>query len=181
MSLDSHSYTSADPRMNRIPLPLDATDAHQEDELGQWQTYEVFQQRNRGEQHVHVGSLHGPNPEMALILAKEQFGRREKCANLWVVRTSDVFATSYEDADMFQHSFDKTYRESDGYRVKDTIEQFTKDLDRRLAKEAQASTDTVSAVAASASAPEAAAKVSEWKAIPLPDLGQGPRKVLVKR
>jgi 1,2-phenylacetyl-CoA epoxidase PaaB subunit len=32
-------------------------------------------------------------PEMALLLAKEQYARRYKCVNLWVVKTSDVRRT----------------------------------------------------------------------------------------
>lgn len=172
--MSSESYQSADPRMNRIALPINSEEQHAEDSLGQWQTYEVFQQQNRGDQHVHVGSLHAPNHEMALVLAKEQYGRREQCANLWIVKTLDVHATSYEDADMFQHSFDKSYRESDGYRVKDTIEQFTKDLDARLAATGSASTATASPV--KKDAPQSA-----WKALDLPDLGHGARKVLIKR
>lgn len=158
-------YESADPRMNRIALPLNSDEVHEEGSLGQWQTYEVFQQRNRGDQHIHVGSLHAPNPEMALVLAKEQYGRREQCANLWIVKSLDVLATSYEDADMFQHAFDKTYRESEGYRVKDTIEQFVKDLDVRLAGNIQP---------VAAPVPESpTGKKADWKAIHLPDLGQG--------
>ncbi len=173
MSNDNQPYLSADPRMNRIPLPIGVEKSHQEDQLGQWQTYEVFQQQKRGEQHVHVGSLHAPNPEMALLLAKEQYGRREQCANLWVVRSREVYATSYDDSDMFQHAFDKSYRESDGYRVKDTIEQFSQDLDRRLA-----AAESVVASPAVVTAPSVKAV---WKSIDLPDLGKGPRKVLVKR
>jgi ring-1,2-phenylacetyl-CoA epoxidase subunit PaaB len=124
---------SIDPRVNRIDLPQDEKQ-FEEGTLFQWQTYEVFQQQERGMQHIHVGSIHAPNPEMALVLAKEQFGRREQCANLWVVKTTDVYATEYEDADMFQHALDKTYRESEGYRVKDTIETFKRDLDRLLGR-----------------------------------------------
>lgn len=166
-------YESADPRMNRIELPLNPREAHEEGSLGQWQTYEVFQQKARGDQHIHVGSLHAPNPEMALVLAKEQYGRREQCANLWIVKSLDVLATSYEDADMFQHAFDKTYRESEGYRVKDTIEQFVKDLDVRLAGNSEPTPATVVA--------NPATEKAEWKAIQLPDLGQGKRKVLIRR
>ncbi len=166
-------YESADPRMNRIALPMNSEEVHEEEALGQWQTYEVFQQKNRGDQHIHVGSLHAPNPEMALVLAKEQYGRREQCANLWIVKSLDVLATSYEDADMFQHAFDKTYRESEGYKVKDTIEQFVKDLDVRLAGNSEA--DPTDA------AREEVAEKAHWKAINLPDLGQGKRKVLIRR
>jgi phenylacetate-CoA oxygenase PaaH subunit len=57
----------------------------------QWPVYEVFLQEKRGDPHVHVGAVHAPDPEMALILAKEQFARRGRCASLWVVpRGSDL-------------------------------------------------------------------------------------------
>jgi ring-1,2-phenylacetyl-CoA epoxidase subunit PaaB len=119
---------SLDPRVNRMNL-FPEESGFEEQDLLQWQTYEVFQQKKRGDQHIHVGGVHAPNPELALVLAKEQFGRREQCANLWVVKTGDIHATSYEDAGMFQHAFDKSYREGDGYRVKTTIDTFMKELD----------------------------------------------------
>ncbi|MFK7969782.1 MAG: hypothetical protein AB8F95_05410, partial [Bacteroidia bacterium] len=128
---------SLDPRMNRVDLPYTEEKKHDEGDLMQWQNYEVFQQQNRGEQHIHVGAIHAANPQLALILAKEQFGRREQCANLWVVRSRDVFATAYDDADMFEHAFDKSYREGDGYKVRMTIDSFKADLDARLQVEGE--------------------------------------------
>jgi len=83
----------------------------------QWQVFEVFHQTARGEPHVHVGSVHAPDPESALILAKEQFSRRQACVNLWVVPAGAISATDYEDADMFQHGVDKSYREAFGYET----------------------------------------------------------------
>ena len=83
----------------------------------QWEVYEVFHQKARGEQHVHVGSVHAPNPEMALVLAKEQYARRMACVNLWVVKASDIHASEYADQDMFRHATDKSYREAYGYKV----------------------------------------------------------------
>jgi ring-1,2-phenylacetyl-CoA epoxidase subunit PaaB len=171
MSESKKPYTSADPRMNRIDLPMEEEKKHEEGTLMQWQTYEVFQQQNRGEQHIHVGSVHGPNPEMALILAKEQFGRREQCANLWVVKSKDVYATSYEDDDMFQHSFDKTYREGEGYKVKDTIETFKRELDRLLGSR-EGTVETV----VTHTTPN-----SDYKTYDLPDTGKGKRKIFVKK
>lgn len=83
----------------------------------QWQVFEVFHQTARGEPHVHVGSVHAPDPESALILAKEQFSRRQACVNLWVVPAGAIAATEYDDADMFQHGVDKSYREAFGYET----------------------------------------------------------------
>lgn len=77
----------------------------------QWETYEVFHQTKRGDAHVHVGSVHAPDPQMALQLAKDQFARRLKCVSLWVVRTKDVTATDYQDEGFFAQSTDKSYRD----------------------------------------------------------------------
>ena len=42
--------------------------------------------------------------------------RRGPCVNLWVVPSAAIFATAYDDADIFQPTSDKTYREAAGYR-----------------------------------------------------------------
>ena len=91
-----------------------------------WTTYEVFHQDKRGKQHVHVGTVRAPDPEMALVLAKEQFARRLTCSNLWVVKTSDVYAFSYEDEDMFATTPEKTHREAAAYKSRDKIEEYKK-------------------------------------------------------
>ena len=83
----------------------------------QWDVYEVFHQKARGEPHVHAGSVHATDPEMALVLAKEQYARRMACVNLWVVRAQDIYASDYADQDMFAHATDKSYREAYGYKV----------------------------------------------------------------
>ena len=83
----------------------------------QWSVFEVFHQQARGEPHVHVGAIHAPDAETALILAKEQFGRRQACVNMWVVLAEAITATPYEDADIFQHGTDKSYREAFGYET----------------------------------------------------------------
>lgn len=69
--------------------------------------------------------MHAPNPEMAYILAKEQFGRRTKIVSLWVVKTADVF-TAPGDEIMFERNDEKIYREAGGYKVMDRINRFKK-------------------------------------------------------
>ncbi len=83
----------------------------------QCEPYEVFHQKARCEPHVLVGAVHATSPEMALVLAKEQYARRMACVNLWVVRAGDIHASDYADADMFEHATDKSYREAFGYKV----------------------------------------------------------------
>ena len=83
----------------------------------QWELYEVFHQKARGEHHIHVGAVHAPDPKMALVLAKEQYARRMACVNLWVVRSADITASDYADSDLFEHATDKSSREAYGYKV----------------------------------------------------------------
>jgi len=87
----------------------------------QGQVFEVFHQQARGEPHIHVGSVHAPDAEMALILAKEQYCRRQACVNLWVVPASAITATCYENDDIFERATDKSYRESWGYKTPKTV------------------------------------------------------------
>ncbi len=119
---------SLDPRVNRLELSkFEQQNANLIQPLEHFQTYEVFTQKVRGAQHVHVGIVHAPSSEMALLFAKEQYARREQCVNIWVVKSVDVQATSYEDSTMFEHAFDKSYRESFGYKVRDLIDTLKKD------------------------------------------------------
>ena len=120
------SIKSLDPRVTRENLP-DHPNENPLEDLINWQTYEVFHQAKKGDHHVHVGSLHAPNPEMAFLLAKEQYARRYKCVNIWVVKTSDVFTTGYDDEDIFETNPEKIYREAGGYKVMDRINKFRSD------------------------------------------------------
>ncbi len=114
---------SLDPRINRAQVD-DTAKIGEQTNLDQWQTYEVFQQVKRGMHHQHVGSVHAPNPEMAIILAKEQYTRRGNCVNIWVTKTSDIYATEYEDADIFETTPEKFHRDPESYKVMDRIKAF---------------------------------------------------------
>lgn len=116
---------SLDPRVTRDKIELDNT-IEPLKELDQWETYEVFHQKKRGDQHMHVGIVHAPNPEMALLFGKEQFGRRGVSVNIWVVRTADVFTSDYDDSDIFDTVPEKQYREAAGYKVMDKINKYKK-------------------------------------------------------
>jgi ring-1,2-phenylacetyl-CoA epoxidase subunit PaaB len=125
-----------DPRLKRVDL--DSTQSfNRVDDLEEWGTYEVFHQKKRGEQHVHVGVVHAPDSEMALVLAKEQFGRRLHTSSIWVVKTSDVYSLGYENEDMFETSPEKLYREAGGYKLRDKINLFKKEMSVRTSKEKQ--------------------------------------------
>jgi ring-1,2-phenylacetyl-CoA epoxidase subunit PaaB len=85
----------------------------------QWDTYEVFHQTKRGDPHIHVGSVHAPDPEMALQLARDQFARRLKCVSIWVVNSRHITATDYQDENFFAQITDKSYRDPKAFGAPD--------------------------------------------------------------
>jgi ring-1,2-phenylacetyl-CoA epoxidase subunit PaaB len=120
---------SLDPRIARAKLDAESQiDPLQK--LDQFQTFEVFHQKKRGQHHVHVGIVHAPNAEMALLYAKEQYSRRGITSNLWVVPSEQVTATEYFDEDIFSTTSEKKYREPGTYKVIDRINDYKK----RIAK-----------------------------------------------
>jgi ring-1,2-phenylacetyl-CoA epoxidase subunit PaaB len=112
---------SLDPRISRADIPDGEVVLNPMDEF---QTYEVFHQKKRGEQHEHVGIVHAPNDEMALLFAKDQYARRGQCVNIWVVKSEHMIASSYDDTDIFDTAPEKIYREAAGYKVMDKINKF---------------------------------------------------------
>jgi ring-1,2-phenylacetyl-CoA epoxidase subunit PaaB len=115
---------SHDPRITRLNLPDGENKEKALNPQENWVTYEVFHQKKRGEQHVHVGIVHAPDPDIALLFAKEQYGRRRVTANLWVVKSSDIHVTDYDDQDIFATTPEKTYREASDYYVMDRIRKY---------------------------------------------------------
>lgn len=114
---------SLDPRINRIDFEKYETFENQT-ENDQFITYEVFHQKKKGKQHAHVGIVHAPNQEMAMVFAKEQYGRRGQSSGLWVVKSSEIFSTAEEDADIFEEVPNKLHREPAPYMVKEKIKAF---------------------------------------------------------
>ncbi|MDZ4838702.1 MAG: hypothetical protein SGJ04_01715 [Bacteroidota bacterium] len=118
---------SLDPRFQRAKLPeldeeviLNASDS--------FVTFEVFHQKKKGTHHSHVGIVHAPNAEMAMVFAKEQFARRGATSNLWIVESSNVLAMDYTDSDIFDTTPDKQHREAGIYKTRDKIEKYQAEL-----------------------------------------------------
>lgn len=111
---------SLDPRVRRLDLYKDKDGGGEQ----QWPTYEVFHQAKKGKQVVHCGIVHAPSPELALVFAKEQYGRRQTTTDLWVVKTTDVFTLGHELEDIFDTTPEKTFRDPGAYKVRDRIEKY---------------------------------------------------------
>jgi ring-1,2-phenylacetyl-CoA epoxidase subunit PaaB len=114
--------SSLDPRVNRLDKKkISEGEVQTNSHLITW---EVFHQDKRGKQVVHCGIVHASTPEMALVLAKEQYARRGKTTNLWVAKTTDVYTFYSEDEDIFETTPEKTFRDPAYYKVRDRIEKF---------------------------------------------------------
>ncbi len=81
----------------------------------------VFLQARRRDPHVYVGDVHAPDAEMALVLAKESYTRRDPCVNLWVVRADQIHATTHAAEEMFAPASDKSYRFGGSYRQQQKV------------------------------------------------------------
>jgi ring-1,2-phenylacetyl-CoA epoxidase subunit PaaB len=80
--------------------------------------WEVFVRARRGLSHQHVGSLHAPDAEMALRNARDVYTRRQEGVSIWVVRATDIAASSPEEKDpFFAPAADKIYRYPTFYDV----------------------------------------------------------------
>jgi ring-1,2-phenylacetyl-CoA epoxidase subunit PaaB len=81
----------------------------------------VFLQARKRDPHIHVGDVHAPDAEMALVVAKENYARRDPCVCLWVVRAEQIHATTAYAAEMFEPAIDKSYRFGGSYRKQQQV------------------------------------------------------------
>jgi ring-1,2-phenylacetyl-CoA epoxidase subunit PaaB len=87
-----------------------------------WPLYEVFLRGKRGLNHVHVGSLHAADAEMALHHARDLYTRRNEGVSIWVVRAVDITASSPDEKDpFFEPAADKVYRHPTFYDIPDDV------------------------------------------------------------
>ncbi len=80
--------------------------------------WEVFLQPKAGKPHEHVGSVHATDNEQALQNARDVYTRRGEGENIWVVRATEITASSPDDAgSFFDPGNDKIYRHPSFYKV----------------------------------------------------------------
>ena len=88
--------------------------------------YEVFRRSGHKDPFEHCGAVIAPDPNMALMMAKECFLRRKEGEHLWVVRRTDIH--SFKDESLLELAGDKSYRFASAYR--DVIKKRKKALVR---------------------------------------------------
>ena len=62
-----------------------------------YKEYEVFSKRTPSSAFQHQFSLLAPNEEMALVMAQENFMRREPVADIWVVNRANIRGLSQDE------------------------------------------------------------------------------------
>jgi ring-1,2-phenylacetyl-CoA epoxidase subunit PaaB len=84
--------------------------------------WEVFVRPKRGLAHVHAGSIHATDAEMALRNARDVYTRRQEGVSLWVVPAAEITASSPDEQDsFFDPAADKAYRHPTFYEVPDDL------------------------------------------------------------
>ena len=83
------------------------------------EVYEVFRREKAGAPMVHAGTVTAAGPELALIYARESFGRRGESHALWIVPRAAVIAL--DDTDMLAPVLDRGYRSVEGYRMREKL------------------------------------------------------------
>src|SRR3954471_2567677 len=88
-----------------------------------WPLWEVFVRSARGLSHVHVGSLHAPDAQMAVRNARDLYTRRQEGVSIWVLPADQITASSPDEKDaFFEPAGDKIYRHPTFYDVPDGVE-----------------------------------------------------------
>ncbi|MFC3773887.1 MULTISPECIES: 1,2-phenylacetyl-CoA epoxidase subunit PaaB [Mycolicibacterium] len=89
----------------------------------EWPLWEVFVRSKRGLNHVHVGSIHAPDGELALRHARDVYTRRNEGVSVWVVPSAAITASSPSEKDaFFAPSGDKVYRHPTFYTIPDGVD-----------------------------------------------------------
>ena len=80
-----------------------------------YQEYEVFSKRTPAASFQHQFSLLAPNEEMALVMAQENFMRREPVFDIWVVNRTHIRGLAPEEKQILNRLDNKDYRNTKGY------------------------------------------------------------------
>jgi ring-1,2-phenylacetyl-CoA epoxidase subunit PaaB len=80
-----------------------------------YQEFEVFSKRTPTASFQHQFSLLAPNKEMALVMAQENFMRREPVVDIWIVNRKDIRGLEGEEKLILGRLDNKDYRETKGY------------------------------------------------------------------
>jgi ring-1,2-phenylacetyl-CoA epoxidase subunit PaaB len=88
-----------------------------------WPLWEVFVRSRRGLSHIHAGSVHAPDAQMALRNARDLYTRRQEGVSIWVVPSSAITASSPDEkGPFFAPAADKAYRHPTFYDIPSEVQ-----------------------------------------------------------
>ncbi len=88
----------------------------------QWPLWEVSVRSSRGLSHVHAGSLHAPDAQMAVRNARDLYTRRNEGVSLWVVKSDDIISSNPGAKDeFFESPKGKDYRHATYYKASEGV------------------------------------------------------------
>ena len=88
----------------------------------EWPLWEVFIRGQHGMGHRHVGSLHAPDAERAILNARDVYTRRNEGVSIWVVEARHIAASSPSDkGPLFDPAEDKVYRHPTFFDIPDEV------------------------------------------------------------
>ena len=88
-----------------------------------WPLWEVFVRAKGGLSHRHVGSVHAPDPELALRHARDTYTRRQEGVSLWVIPSAAIVASDPAEAGpLFEPAESTIYRHPTFYEVPDEVD-----------------------------------------------------------
>jgi ring-1,2-phenylacetyl-CoA epoxidase subunit PaaB len=90
---------------------------------GDLRPYEVFVQVDHDKPHAYAGSVDAADDQMALMFAREHYGRDQACVQVWVVPRSAIIRTDPEKDLVFRLT-DQNYRFAKGYNVGEKWRKF---------------------------------------------------------
>ncbi|WP_435194784.1 1,2-phenylacetyl-CoA epoxidase subunit PaaB [Natronomonas sp. EA1] len=93
--------------------------------------WEVFRQERSKDYHVHVGNVHAPDAEMAMMYAQIMHARRKPAHSLWVVPKEEIHEVSADDIGVeMGGTTQKEYRWATNYNTDETFAQEIEDSQR---------------------------------------------------
>lgn len=63
----------------------------------QWPRFMVFHKMNEEKPYIHNGTVHAPDVDMALLNARDVFGRRPYSVGMFVVLADNIFSKTIEE------------------------------------------------------------------------------------
>ncbi|MBL7831607.1 MAG: 1,2-phenylacetyl-CoA epoxidase subunit B [Saprospiraceae bacterium] len=87
-----------------------------------WPLWEVFIRSKQGLNHIHAGSLHAADAEMAIENARDVYTRRNEGISIWVVESKYIHASNPEDQGaFFDPANNKVYRHPTFYELPEQL------------------------------------------------------------